>query len=75
MIRILHAVSMVISAICPIWKYAKLHLAVKAGITSGAFPWFFGRGIDGIEDAAIFVAGVVALFWLTTTGKVLVDRY
>ena len=75
MIRILHTICLIISAICPIWKYAQMHMAVKAGVTTGAFPWFFGRGISGVEDAAIFVGGVVAMFWLTTVGKVLVDRY
>lgn len=75
MIKVLHTISMIISGVCPVWQYAKLHMAVKAGVTTGAFPWFFGRGVSGIEDAAIFVAGVVGLFWLTTVGKTLVDRY
>ena len=75
MLQIVRILSMVLSAAAPTWQYAKMYMAVKSGVTSGAFPWFFGRGVSGVEDAAIFVAGVVSLFWLMTVGKVLVDRY
>ena len=75
MLQTVRIICMILSGAAPIWQFAKLHMATKAGLTSGAFPWFFGRGISGIEDAALFAGGVVALFWLMTTGKVLVDRY
>ena len=75
MINLSRFFGMFISGAAPTWEYIKLHMAVKSGITSGAFPWFFGRGITGIEEAAIFAGGVVLLFWLMTSGKVLADRY
>lgn len=75
MLQITRIICMVISGIVPVWQFAKLHMAQHAGITTGAFPWFFGRGVAGVEDAALFAGGVVALFWLMTTGKVLIDRY
>lgn len=75
MIQLVRAFSMLLSGAAPVWEYFKMHVAVKAGVTTGAFPWFFGRGISGIEDAAIFAGGVVLLFWLMTSGKVLADRY
>lgn len=75
MINMIRFLGMFLSGAAPVWQYAKMHLAVKAGATTGAFPWFFGRGISGVEDAAIFAGGVVLLFWLMTEGKVLADRY
>lgn len=75
MIQFVRVLSMILSAAAPVWQYVKMHLAVKIGATTGAFPWFFGRGVQGIEDAAIFAGGVVLLFWLMTSGKVLADRY
>lgn len=75
MINLIRFFGMFCSGAAPVWQYIKMHLAVKTGLTSGAFPWFFGRGVSGIEDAAIFAGGVVILFWLMTSGKVLADRY
>lgn len=75
MFHIVRYFGMLLSGAAPVWEYTSMHHAVKLGITSGAFPWFFGRGIEGIESAAIFAGGVVLLFWLMTSGKVLADRY
>lgn len=75
MIQFVRILSMILSAAAPVWQYFKMNVAVKSGVTTGAFPWFFGRGVNGIEDAAIFAGGVVLLFWLMTSGKVLADRY
>lgn len=75
MIQLVRFFSMVLSAAAPVWQYIKMHVAVESGVTTGAFPWFFGRGISGVEDAAIFTGGVVLLFWLMTSGKVMADRY
>ena len=65
MINLVRFLGMFLSGAAPVWKYSQMHLAVKAGATTGAFPWFF----------AIFAGGVVLLFWLMTEGKVLADRY
>ena len=75
MIQFVRILSMILSAAAPVWQYVKMNVAVKSGVVTGAFPWFFGRGVKGIEDAAIFAGGVVLLFWLMTSGKVLADRY
>ena len=75
MFHIVRYFGMFLSGAAPVWEYAHMHFAVKNGVTSGAFPWFFGRGVQGIEDAAIFAGGIVLLFWLMTSGKVLADRY
>ena len=75
MYHILRYCFIFLSIVVPAWKYGEMKVAVSHGLTTGAFPWFFGRGVSGIEDAVLFAGGVVALFWLTTTGKVLADRY